>query len=37
MEIYHESINCGEVYRDSDLNRLDSVIIRQYATVTNQC
>ena len=37
MGLYQGSADCCEGDRDSDLNRLDSVILRQYATVTNQC
>ena len=29
--------DCCEGYRDSDINRLDSVNLRQYTTVPNQC
>ena len=36
-EIYRGSDYRGEVDRDSVLNHLASVILRQYTTVTNQC
>ena len=36
-ELYLGSADFGEGDQDSDLNSLDSVIIRQYNTVTNQC
>ena len=36
-ERYRGLANCGEVDYEFDLNRLDSVIRRQFTTVTNQC
>ena len=36
-EIYRGSDDRGEGDCDFDLNRLDSVILRQYTTLTNQC
>ena len=37
MEPYWGSADFIEGNRDSDLNCLDQLIIRQYNTVTNQC
>ena len=36
-DLYCGLVDCGEGDLDSDLNRLASVIVRQYNTVTNQC
>ena len=36
-EPYRGSDDCGEGHHDSVLNRLTSVILRQYTTLTNQC
>ena len=36
-DLYQGSADFGEGGRDSDLNRLASVILRQNTTVTNQC
>ena len=35
--IYLGAADSCEEYRDSDLNRLDSVMFRHYNSVTNQC
>ena len=36
-DLYQGSADFGEGGRDSDLNRLASVFLRQCTTVTNQC
>ena len=37
MDLYLGSSNSCEGDHDSDINRLASVILLQYTTVTNQC